>query len=87
MNSSGFKAVILLQLLFGFLEAADFDAERDVIFLLRVRNRTVKNEEVFHYETKNLISNSEFDPSKPTTFLIHGYMEHSRVPHHLKLSK
>ena len=69
------------------LEAFSFNAERDVFFLLRVKNWQERIEERFHLETKSEILQSSYDPSKPTTFQIHGFTENHMMPHHNDLSK
>lgn len=70
-----------------FVQAHDFVAERDVLFLLRVRNRPFNEEEIFMYENRGDVKNSAFDPSKATTFLAHGFLENSSTMQHLRLSK
>ena len=68
-------------------EASNFLAETDVLFLLRVRNRPFKDEEVFTLSNRETLKTSSFDPNKNTTFLIHGYFENRNAKHHLRLSK
>jgi hypothetical protein len=65
----------------------DFESERDVLFLLRIRDRPFNNEEVFRLENKADVVNSAFDSNKQTTFLVHGFLEGRQTRHHLKLSK
>ena len=69
------------------VESFNFNAERDVSFLLRVKDKQFNEEDVFQYESRDAIKSSTFDPSKPTTFLIHGFLEDRRNGNHLKLSK
>lgn len=90
MNLFDFKFLILLQSFLTFIEAAkpvNFDAERDVMFVLWVRDKPSSDEETFKLETRNLIGSSAFDSSKPTTFLVHGFTENRRVKHHLELCR
>lgn len=51
-----------------------FTPEKDVYFMLRVRNRSFDDDEIFNYENRNAINSSAFDPIKPVTFQIHGFM-------------
>lgn len=87
MNSFGLKLLIVLQFSSSFLHAGSFDAERDVKFLLRVKNRAFKDEEVFRFEAKHLVKSSAFDPSKPTTFLVHGFGEDGEIKYNEMMSK
>lgn len=77
----------VLEILFVYLDAAEFSAARDVMFLLRIRNKAFDDEEIFRSKTMEEIKGSSFDPAKPTTFLIHGYTEDRKAKHHLLLSK
>lgn len=88
MRLFGVRAFPILNFILSFLnlDGLSFNATKDVRFLLRVRNRPFKDEEVFQYETLATIEDSAFDPSKPTTLLIHGFLEDRRAQHHLKLS-
>lgn len=69
------------------LQAKDFSAEKDVEFLLRVRNWPQKKEEVFRLGTVDGILKSSFNPAKPTSFLIHGFTEDRNAPHYPPLSE
>lgn len=60
------------------LKAQSFVAERDVYFLLRLRNQSF-DEEVFNYRNKEAIKSGAFNATKPTTFQIHGYMGNRRM--------
>lgn len=77
----------VLELLLTYLDGARFSADKDVNFLLRVKNRPFNDEEIFRYETRSAVSGSTFDPTRPTTFLIHGFWENRKTKHHLMLSK
>lgn len=76
----------LLNLGFCFLPAS-FTPEKDILFLLRIRNRQFNEEEKFTLETKDNLKSGAFTAAKPTVFLIHGFTEDRRVKHHLLLSK
>ena len=69
------------------VDALSFLAKTDILFLLRVRNRPFKDEEVFTLSNLDSLKNCAFDPNKNTTFLIHGYFESRNTKHHLRLSK
>lgn len=84
MNLFGLIKIVVLESVVTFLYAETFNAERDVRFLLRIEHREV---EVFHYATRDTIRESIFDKTKPTTFLVHGFMEDHRIQHHLELSR
>lgn len=70
----------------SFLEGKNFSAEKDVEFLLRVRDWPQKNEEIFCLDSAEEILKSSFNSAKPTSFLIHGYTEDRNAPHYSKLS-
>jgi hypothetical protein len=65
----------------------EFDAQRDIIFELRVRNRPFENSEMFTDSSFDDLKMSTFDPKRPTTFLVHGYLEDRKIKSHLLLSK
>lgn len=81
------QTLTVLELFLTYLDGATFSADKDVNFLLRVKNRPFNDEEIFKYDTRSAVSSSAFDPTKPTTFLIHGFWENRKTKHHLKLSK
>lgn len=87
MNASQIIKLLVLSFATISVDALDFLAQRDVLFLLRVRNRPFKDEEVFTLSNLETLKNSAFDPNKITTFLIHGYFENRNTKHHLRLSK
>jgi hypothetical protein len=88
MYLDGLKFLAVFGLTFTFLNADDyFLGERDVFFLLRIRDRSFINDEVFTLQNAEKVAQSAFDPTKSTTFLIHGYLEDRNVQHHLLLSK
>lgn len=87
MNLFGLLTIAVLESVVTFLYAETFNAERDVVFLLRVKSRDFQDEEVFRYETRDAIRESSFDSTNPTTFLVHGFMEDRQIPHHLELSR
>lgn len=87
MNFLVVRTLAIFELLISCLSVQDFAGSRDVSFLLRIRNRAFNDEEVFIYNTREAIRESTFDPMKPTTFLIHGFLEDRRSSHHLMLSK
>lgn len=72
---------------FAFLSAQCFVPERDVYFLLRVRNRSFDDDEVFNFESRENIKSSVFDTTKLTSFQIHGYMGNRNMKIQLMLSK
>lgn len=78
---------LIVKLTLANIFPSEFDAEKEVKFLLRLKNKSFNDEAVFDYEGRALVGESLFDKSKPTTFLIHGYMENRRLKHHLDLSK
>lgn len=81
------QTLTVLELFLTYLDGATFSADKDVNFLLRVKNRPFNDEEIFQYDTRSAVSSSAFDPTKPTTFLIHGFWENRKTKHHLMLSK
>lgn len=88
MSSLDLRILVILQLFLILLEAGSiFVAERDVKFLLRVRNREFENDEAFRYESRYSVENSAFDKSKATTFLVHGFSEDGDVKYHSMMSK
>lgn len=87
MNLLTLEFIAILSFNIVFSSTSAFEAENDISFLLRVRNRPFKEEEVFKFINKSEIKSSAFDPNKPTTFLVHGFMEGRKVKHYLKLSK
>lgn len=80
------KALVVTNFL-SLLQAKDFSAEKDVEFLLRVRNWPQKKEEVFCLGSMADILKSSFDAKKPTSFLIHGYTEDKNAKHYSWLSE
>lgn len=85
---------IVLQLIISYSNVesfsfnnSQFNAERDVSFLLSSRSEAVDDGEIYQYDQKDAVSSSTFDPAKPSTFLIHGFMEDRRVRYRSKLSK
>lgn len=83
----GFFVVnFLIEFSFCFL-SSPFYAERDAIFLLRIRNRTFDKSEELTYETKETIESSAFDKEKSVIFHIHGYLENRDIKEHLMLSE
>lgn len=88
MNLSGLLKLAVFGLWVSFVSATNsFNPDSDVLFLLRIRDRPFIEEEIFTVQTADKVAGSAFDPKKPTTFVIHGYMEDRKVEHHLKLSK
>lgn len=81
------RTLAVLELLLTCAHGADFQAQRDVDFLLRIRNRPFDQDEVFQYEKRSALSSSSFDPRKPTTFIVHGFTEDRKNEHHIILSK
>jgi hypothetical protein len=87
MNFLIVHTLTVFELLILCISAADFESVRDVNFLLRIRNRPFNDEEIFQYNTREAVTGGAFDPTKPTTFLIHGFLEDRKSKHHLMLSK
>lgn len=87
MNLLAFNLIAILSFTAASIGTRAFDAEKDVFFLLRIRNRPFKDEEVFKLENKSEIKSSAFDSNRMTTFIAHGFMEGRRAKHYLKLSK
>lgn len=90
MNFLGFHTFLVLDLLLSYhhgLKAENFVGERDVKFLLRTKGRDFADQEVFQYDKRDEVEKSSFDPSKPTIFVIHGFLEGPEVKHHIMLSQ
>lgn len=82
-----FNKLLILSFIIICVRGHNFVAEKDVLFLLRVKNRPFKDEEVFKQRSRSMVENSAFDSSKNTTFVIHGYFENRKAEHYLRLSK
>jgi hypothetical protein len=90
MNLSGPLKLAVSGLLFTLISATNqrnFDPKSDVYFLLRIRDRPFNNEDSFTLKTTGRIGNSAFNSNKPTTFVIHGYLEDRIAEHQMVLCK
>jgi hypothetical protein len=64
-----------------------FVPEKDVFFLLRVKNQSFDDGEAFNYQNRESLKSSEFDASKPTVFQVHGFMGGPKMELQTILSK
>ncbi|CRK90501.1 CLUMA_CG004131, isoform A [Clunio marinus] len=80
------KLTFVVQLLV-IIQVSGFIAERDVILFLRNFNGSLFDEARYQLDNITKIKEFSFKVSKPTIFLIHGYLESSVSQHHLMLSK
>lgn len=69
------------------LFSRSFYAEKDTLFILRTRGRSFSESDVLTFDGKEEVANTVFDPSKPTVFHVHGFLENQKVEHHIKLSQ
>ena len=71
---------------FGFF-SRPFNAEKDTLIILRTKGRSFSESEIIKFDEKEEIANTVYDPSKPTVFLVHGFLENQKVEHHINLSQ
>lgn len=65
----------------------EFFPESDIFFLVRSRSQPFNDDGILTLQTKENIAKTSYNTSKPTTFLIHGFVENRRAQLHLLLSR
>jgi hypothetical protein len=89
MNIPIFRTFLFLNA-FYFVKAQVnplFTPEKDVFFMLRIRNHAFNDSEAFNFVNREKLQQSDFDPRKPVTFQIHGFMGSPRMELQMVLSK
>lgn len=79
-------ALTFIENSFGFF-SRPFNAEKDTLIFLRTRARSFSESEIIKFDDKEELANTIFDPSKPTVFHVHGFLESQKVEHHINLSQ
>lgn len=87
MKLSGLLTIAVLESVVTFLYVEAFNPERDVEFILRMKDQQTDDDQIYSLANREAIKERAFNPGRPTTFLIHGFMEDRNINHHIALRR